>query len=223
MSSPKRGLRSRVACTAIALAVAAPALLRAQAVDALSRAPATAPASDTALRRDLLRLAAEDQRSREGLAAAAARGDTVYMRRFLTADSLRSLWLSTLVAERGWPTALAVGADGVRAAFTLLQHSPDPAFQARMLPLVERAAVANELPSADVAMLTDRVLVQAGKAQRYGSSFRVRNGRLVPDPVDDVAGLDERRRAVGMPPMADYARLLGEIYGLPVDWPPAPR
>lgn len=221
MSFPKRGLRSLAACAAIALAVPAPAVLCAQAVDV--RAPAAAPARDTALRRDLLRLAAEDQRSREGLAAAAARGDTVYMRRFLTADSLRSLWLSTLVAERGWPTALAVGTDGVRAAFTLLQHSPDPALQARMLPLVERAAVAHELPSADVAMLTDRVLVHAGKAQRYGSSFRVRNGRLVPDPVDDLAGLDERRRAVGMPPMTDYARLLGQIYGLPVDWPPAPR
>jgi len=213
--------RARGFAVALALLVAVPASLRAQATD--RPASGVAAVADSSLRRDLLRLLAEDQAGREGLGSAAARGDTVYMRRFLTADSLRSLWLATLVAERGWPVARDVGQEGVHAAFILLQHSPDTAFQARMLPTVERAAVAGELPAADVAMLTDRVLVQAGRPQRYGSSFRVVGGRLVADPIDDPAGLEARRRAVGMPAMADYARLLGEMYKLPVDWPPLPR
>ena len=31
-----------------------------------------------------------------------------------------------------------------------------------------------------------------------------------------------RRAAVGLPPMAEYARLLAELYEMPVTWPPAP-
>ena len=71
-------------------------------------------------------------------------------------------------------------------------------------------------------MLTDRVLVHAGKPQRYGTSFSVKNGRLVADPIEQVERLDERRASVGLPAMAAYAKLLGELYALPVDWPPTP-
>ena len=181
---------------------------------------APAVAVDSALLRDLLRLAAEDQAGRSGIAMAAARQDTSYLKRFVVADSLRSAWLEALVGERGWPTPAMVGDEGMRAAWTLLQHSPDVAFQARMLPEVERAAARGELPRADVAMLTDRVLVKTGRPQRYGTSFAVKDGRLVADPIEDLAGLASRRAALGMPEMAAYTRLLGELYGLPVDWPP---
>lgn len=196
----------------IAAAAAAPAAALAQ--------QGGAAAVDSSLQRDLLRLAAEDQVGRSGLAAAAARQDTLYLKRFVAADSLRSEWLEALVGERGWPTPALVGAEGVRAAWTLLQHSPDTAFQARMLPEVERAAARGELPRADVAMLTDRVLVKSGRRQRYGTSFSVKDGRLVADPIEDVAGLAARRAELGMPEMSAYAKLLGELYGLPVDWPP---
>ena len=182
--------------------------------------PPPAAVLDSALLRDLLRLAAEDQAGRSGLAAAAARQDTAFLQRFVVADSLRSEWLEALVGERGWPTPAQVGPAGVRAAWTLLQHSPDAAFQARMLPEVERAAARGELPRADVAMLTDRVLVKSGRPQRYGTSFSVKDGRLVADPTEDLPGLAARRAAMGMPEMAAYARKLGELYGLPVDWPP---
>ena len=182
--------------------------------------PAAGAASDSALRSDLLRLAVEDQAGRAAIAAAAARQDTLFLMRFVAADSLRSEWLEALVGERGLPTPALVGADGVRAAWTLLQHSPDAAFQSRMLPEVERAATRGELPRAEVAMLTDRVLVKSGRPQRYGTSFSVKGDRLVADPIEDLANLAARRAALGMPAMADYARKLGELYGLPVEWPP---
>lgn len=204
-------MRRSAALLAAALALAPLQLARAQ--------QAAAP-TDSALVRDLVRLAREDERERSGLAAAAARRDSSYLRRFVVSDSLRSEWLEALVGERGWPTPALVGDAGVRAAWVLLQHSPDAAFQARMLPDVERAAERGELPRAEVAMLTDRVLLKSGRRQRYGTSFSVRDGRLVPDPIEDLAGLDARRKALGMPDIAAYARLLGQLYGLPVEWPP---
>jgi hypothetical protein len=44
----------------------------------------------------------------------------------------------------------------------------------------------------------------------------------VPASITDLAGVDARRAAVGLPPMADYVRMLGEMYQLPVVWPPPP-
>jgi hypothetical protein len=69
-------------------------------------------------------------------------------------------------------------------------------------------------------MFTDRVLVHRGKPQRYGSQFDFAGGRLVPAPIEDLPGLDARRAAIGLMPMAEYARMLGELYKIPVVWPP---
>lgn len=183
------------------------------------RLAAQATPADSSLQRDLLRLAAEGEAERAQLRAAVLSEDFGYLRRFLASDSLRTEWLKVVVAERGWPSRAAVGEAGVKAAWSLLQHSADGAFQARLLPEVDRAAARGELSPAEVAMMTDRVLVKTGRPQRYGTSFRERAGRLVPDSIEDRAGLEARRAAKGMPPMAEYARLLGELFGLPVEWP----
>jgi hypothetical protein len=92
-----------------------------------------------------------------------------------------------------------------------------------MLPLLERAMVEGEVPAADVAMLADRVAVHQGRAQRYGTQFSLHDDTLVPDPIGDLAGLDSLRATVGLPPMREYVRVLSEMNGLPVAWPPRRR
>jgi hypothetical protein len=169
----------------------------------------------------LLRLRDEDQAGREDMPTLVARGDTASLFRFIRSDSARTLRLKQIVARYGWPTPALVGADGVEAAWLMLQHSPDNAWQEQMLPVLERAAMAGEIKRADVALLTDRVLVHAGKRQRYGNSFSVTGGRLVPDPIEDLPGLDARRAALGLPPMIEYVQKLGAEFKMPVDWPPA--
>jgi hypothetical protein len=183
-------------------------------------APAVA---DTALRSELLRMGAEDQAGREDLPNAVARNDTAVLFRFLRGDSVRTRRLKEIVAQRGWVTPALVGKGAVDAAWLVLQHSPDNHWQEQMLPTLERAALAGDLSRADVSALTDRVLVHQGKPQRYGNSFSIRNGRLVPDPIDDIGGLDSRRAALGLLPMAEMVRLMGEAYKMPVDWPPPKR
>jgi hypothetical protein len=168
----------------------------------------------------LLRLGREDQAGREALAQAAAAQDTATLSAALRADSARTRWLRAAVARGGWPARSRVGDGAQQAAWLILQHSPDTAWQAAMLPGLARLAASGELPKADVALLTDRMLVHRGQPQRYGSQFAMADGRLVPEPVDDVAGLDARRASVGLPPMAEYVRLLAEQTKLPVVWPP---
>jgi hypothetical protein len=177
---------------------------------------------DSTLRAELLRLEVQDQEGRGDVAALVASKDTALLFRFMRADSARTRRLKEIVARYGWLTPPLVGKDGVEAAWLILQHSPDYAWQEQMLPVLERAAAAGEIRRTDVALLTDRVLVLRGKPQRYGNSFTFQNGRLVADPIEDIGGLDARRAALGLPTMREYVRQLGEAYKTPVEWPPNP-
>jgi hypothetical protein len=213
--------RFRRAVTLAVLAVQAIAC-KSSSMPSTAAAPIPRAPIDTTLRAELLRLGVEDQVGREDIATLVARNDTTVLFRFMRADSARTLRLKEIVATHGWPTPTLVGKDAVDAAWLILQHSPDYAWQEQMLPVLERAAAAGEIGKTDVALLTDRVLVHSGKPQRYGNSFSFKNGRLVADPIDDIRGLDARRAALGLATMSEYVRQLGEMYKTPVEWPPKP-
>jgi hypothetical protein len=178
---------------------------------------------DSALRAELLRLGAADQAARDGFGAAMAAGDTVYLKRLMSGDSARTRRLQEIVRGQGWPTPSKVGADGAESAWLILQHSDDLRWQEALLPVLETHARDGELTPSSVALLTDRVLVRSDRPQRYGSSFSVVDGRLVAHRIEDIAGLEARRAKVGLPPMAEYVQKLGEVYKLPVEWPPKPE
>jgi hypothetical protein len=63
---------------------------------------------------------------------------------------------------------------------------------------------------AGAAWLLDRVRVNAGQPQLYGTQFTVTDGHFGPCPIEDPHRLDERRAAAGLEPFADYeARMRG--------------
>jgi hypothetical protein len=68
-------------------------------------------------------------------------------------------------------------------------------------------------------MLADRVAVHRGQPQRYGTQAKLLDGRMVLDPIADSAHVDERRAALGMPPLREYVRVLDSMYTAH----PAPR
>ena len=165
---------------------------------------------------------AADQSPRDSFSVAMARNDTAFLRRLLAGDSARSLRLQQIVARHGWPGKSMVGTDAATGAWLVLQHSPLHDFQERMIPLLWKAADAGEVRAPDVAMLTDRVLVNGGKPQRYGTQFSFKDGRLVPPPIENLTALDSLRASVGLPPMLEYVRLMRENYEQTVVWPPEP-
>ncbi len=193
------------------------ALLAAGSVVAQEPVPA-----DSGFRAELLRMRAEDQDGRDRVAQAAATGDTLFVKALMARDSALTRRLQSLVARHGWPTRALVGAEGVEAAWLVLQHSPDLAWQRAMLPRIWEASRAGDVRPAEAAMLEDRIRVNSGAPQRYGNSFQVVDGELRPHPVEDPDGLEARRREVGLPSMADYVKVLAEVYKLPVAWPPRP-
>lgn len=163
------------------------------------------------VREELVQLGEQDQAVREEFTPEKMQ-DTVFLMTMMRGDSIRTRRLRQIVNTYGWPTRAAVGPEAANAAFLILQHSPEHDFRSSMVPLLEDFAREGTMPPSDVAMLVDRVLVQEGKHQRYGTQFSIEDGELVMDPVEDEGGLDERRRQMQLPPMEEYRRLLEEQY-----------
>ncbi|MGC0417156.1 DUF4135 domain-containing protein [Embleya sp. AB8] len=128
-------------------------------------------------------------------------------------------WLRGVVAEHGWPGHRLVGAEAATAASALLQHhSGDLAFRRECLALIEAAAEHGDMPRRDAAYLTDSLRRAEGRPQLYGTKFeRVAGGELRPCPIEDEDRVDERRAAVGLGPLADYAALLAQKYPAPAN------
>jgi hypothetical protein len=176
----------------------------------------TAGGIDSALQRELLARRATDQGIRDTMVALLQAGgafDTSIARRMMQVDSANTAWLKGIVADRGWPRRSVVGEEGANAAFLIVQHAvQDTAFQAAALALMERAAADSEARGADVAMLADRLAVQRGGKQRYGTQAKIVDGRVVLDPIDDSANVDARRATLGMPGLARYVEVLESVY-----------
>jgi hypothetical protein len=102
--------------------------------------------------------------------------------------------------------------DGAFAAWLLVQHADrDPDFQAHCLTLMEEAYGNREVRGEDLAYLTDRVRVNSGQPQVYGTQFWRPPGpssRLEPRPIEDAANLDQLRAMMGLGPFAEYRKLM---------------
>lgn len=162
-------------------------------------------------RQQLLQRGRADQEAREGFGVGGT-VDSAQAARMARTDSANTAWLKAHVAQWGWPTSQHVGRDGVEAAFLIVQHAVhDTAFMRAMLPAVEQAYLRGEVEGGAVAMLTDRLEVKAGRPQIYGTQLSLKAGRWVLDPIADSAAVDRRRQRMGLPPLADYLRLVDSV------------
>lgn len=131
--------------------------------------------------------------------------------------------LERIVADGGWPKLIVVGDKAASAAFLIVQHA-DLATQEKYLPILRQAVTAGEARASDLALLEDRVLMDQGKQQRYGSQLQSDGkGGWEFYPIEDEAHVDERRRSVGLPPLADYAREFGFEYQAAEEHPAVPQ
>jgi hypothetical protein len=105
-----------------------------------------------------------------------------------------------------------VDEDGSWAAWLIVQHAiAHPDLQRKGLGLLQEAAARGNVPAAEVALLHDRICYFEGRPQRYGTQYDwTEGGELAPWQIEDEAGVDERRRAVSLPPLAENTRRIRE-------------
>lgn len=129
-----------------------------------------------------------------------------------TIDVKHTERMKEIVAEIGWPTVSKVGAEGANNAWLLLQHADhDVDFQELCLQLMVEAP-AGEVDTKDIAYLTDRVCVNQGRGQLYGTQFTQEDGKHIPRTIEDEANIDVRRAKVGMGPLSEQIELMYQRY-----------
>jgi hypothetical protein len=173
--------------------------------------------SNPALARRLDSLGREDQKWRN-LIGAIERGQTdtisreAVMRNWVVADSLNQIEAKKIFAQHGFPGYDAVGEKGSLNFFLLVQHSDsDPAFQEQVLKALKQQADRKNADPKQYAYLLDRVRVNKGEKQVYGTQLRPKKGveGIELAPVVEPEKLDQRRAAVGLPPVAEYLKTVG--------------
>jgi hypothetical protein len=152
------------------------------------------------LRQELLQMRDADQRVR----STAFRATNFHA--ILEIDSRHLGRLKQIVEQYGWPGKSLVGEDGANAAWLLVQHATqDPKFMKHCRSLMKRAVEKGEAAARDYAYLEDRVRLQDGKPQLYGTQFvQDSKGRLTLQPLKDPEEVDVRRRKMGLMPLALY-------------------
>jgi len=164
---------------------------------------------DDGLRQRLIAMRDEDRRARTRLAESGAPFDGYHPDMQAVHDANAEA-LADVVARIGWPDAAAVGEDGADAAWTIVQHAvAKPDFLRFCLGLMRQAASEGRIPLHHPAMLEDRILFLEGRPQVYGSALDWDpRGVLGPTAIEDAERVDERRAAVGLPPLAETVAAL---------------
>lgn len=155
------------------------------------------------LRRELLALRDEDMQVRSELAAAGQLGGP-YVPRMEKVHVRNAARLRELIAQFGWPAEEIAGEDGAKAAWLIAQHAiGEPAFQREALASLQRCAAQGRVPAWQAAYLEDRIAMQEGRPQRYGTQWMddPTDGQVRPWPLADAARVNQLRASVGLGPM----------------------
>lgn len=128
-----------------------------------------------------------------------------HWQKIIVADSINQIKVTEILDERGWLGADIIGGQGNLTLFLVIQHA-DLETQLKYLPMMREAVQKGAANAANLALLEDRTNLRQGKHQIYGSQisqFRDREGYYIM-PLLDPDNVDQRRAAVGLPPLQNY-------------------
>ncbi|NOT18911.1 MAG: hypothetical protein HOP24_01365 [Sideroxydans sp.] len=156
---------------------------------------------------ELVAMADEDFAVRDELVADGSLAIHGYHPRMEAVHKKNAARLAAIIEQHGWPIISLVGEKGAWAAWLIAQHDiGEPAFMRQCLALLKRAAENKEIEPWQVAMMEDRIRIFEGKQQVYGTQFEPNaQGEFVPYPIEDLAGVNERRLEVGLNTLEERA------------------
>ncbi len=147
-----------------------------------------------------------DQAARKNAMVHLAEGQTTYNHVVYLIDFANGQRIQDLIKRFGYPSRTMVGEKLMSSFWLLIQHQDfEPDLQKECLKHCD-------FEPRNKAYLTDRVLINSGKKQIYGTQFhKNENGKMEPLPIDDEANVDKRRKEMGLEPLAEYAEQMREV------------
>lgn len=123
-------------------------------------------------------------------------------------DNKHNPMLKKIVNDlKSYPDYTIVGVRGARMFWVLVQHQDnDTTFQKEVLQLMKYAVDYNQASAVDYAYLVDRIRVNTGQKQLYGSQFmnNADTTALIPKPLEDSLNVNSRRAEMGMGTIEKY-------------------
>lgn len=124
-------------------------------------------------------------------------------------DSINLVKVSHILDTYGWPTGLSEEAN--KAIFLVIDHS-DLKTMNKYIGLFHSAVKKGYLPMNDLVTMEDRMLMNSGRSQKYGTqAYSVEeNGQVVIYiwPVEEPDKLNELRKSVGLSPIENYLEIV---------------
>lgn len=167
-----------------------------------------------------------DQAAREwtkGMSSLSADEIVNYSTEMELADSLNQAIVFGILDKEGWPSHLSDKAN--QAIWIVIDHS-DLACRSKYLALVKEKAEQGILDKTSYAILNDRVLMEEGKHQIYGTQIKM-TATIVDDkitmqlclwPVENPENLDSLRSTMGLSPIEEYLKTSSKSIGQEIVW-----
>ncbi len=163
------------------------------------------------LQKELAGIIRTDQEPRNRIVAAWNEhpADTVLHRSIaaevLRADSINLIKVCSILDSQGFVGKEEVGDESI-ALWLVIQHSPLK-YQQKYLPIFKDAAMNGDLPKETIALMEDRIALQLGKPQVYGSQGNVNEqGIFVPAEMIEPENVDIRRAEMDMISLDEYIK-----------------
>jgi hypothetical protein len=131
------------------------------------------------------------------------------------ADSLNMIVLKKLFKEYGFLGIEEVGKQGSGNFWLMMQHcDKDPKFQEEVLGEMKKHIERKNANPSNYAYLIDRVKVNTGKEQVYGTQMKLNQegSSYEPKPVIDPENLNKRRAEVGLGTIEEYIGIMNSHY-----------
>ena len=127
--------------------------------------------------------------------------------RLVESDERASHYLENLLNEIEWVDATTFGQEASRWAFLIAQHA-DRNIDLQVLALERMTPFVDigEVDKPDFAYLTDRVAINQGREQVYGSQTtgKCKDGLLISEPIKNIETVDVRRASMELDTLDEY-------------------
>lgn len=130
-------------------------------------------------------------------------------------DSLNYYQLKDIADSVGYPNYDIAGTDGEFNFWLLVQHQDKhPEFQDSILTLMKKEVENGKAYSKNYAYLLDRVKINSGQLQVYGTQMKLNNEKTSyePMPVIEPEKLNERRESMGLGSIEKYIEQMNSEY-----------
>lgn len=165
-------------------------------------------------------LKAEDQKWRKNLAQIrngeidSSNLDSI-KKNFDYTDSLNLIKIKQIYSEIGYPSIKIVGENSNHNYYLLVLHADeDIAFQKCILREMKKELKSNGCSKGDYAYLTDRIRINCGKGQIYGTQIELnaKTNMYIPKKMKKINNVDKRREEMEIIPasLEEYIQLVNQ-------------